>query len=65
MTPCAQTCPAVDGLACERFHGHRDHHAVRVTLPDGREVRIEWTVYDARALAAPTTPTVEEIPSPT
>ena len=48
MTDCAHECPAVSRLVCERFHGHRDHHAARVRLPDGREVRIEWTVYDDR-----------------
>lgn len=46
MSRCTMPCPAVRGLVCDRHHGHRDQHAVRVVLPDGREVRIEWTVYD-------------------
>lgn len=53
MTRCAQACPAVAGLVCDRHYGHRDHHSVRVVLPDGREVRLEWTVYDN---SAPPTP---------
>lgn len=55
MTICAHECPAVSRLVCERFHGHRDHHAARIRMPDGREVRIEWTVYDDRI-----TPTEEK-----
>lgn len=50
---CAHECPAVAGLVCTRSYGHRDYHAARVTMPDSREVRIEWTVYGARAVATP------------
>ena len=53
MTPCRCVCPAVPDLVCARFHGHRDHHAVRVALPDGREVVIEWTTYDNTAPPPP------------
>ena len=53
MSKCARECPAVDGLVCDRHYGHRDHHAARVILPDGREVRIEWTVYDNAAPPPP------------
>lgn len=53
MSKCALACPAVEGLVCDRHYGHRDHHSVRVVLPDGREVRIEWTVYDNSLPPAP------------
>lgn len=53
MTPCRCTCPAVPELVCDRHYGHRDQHAVRVRLPDGREVRIEWTTYDNTAPPQP------------
>lgn len=53
MTPCGNECPAVRGLRCDRPQGHRDAHARRVTLPDGRTVRIEWAVVDAKPLAHP------------
>jgi len=50
---CGRECPAVRGLVCDRHHGHRDQHSARVRLPDGREVRIEWTVYDNSLPPAP------------
>jgi len=50
---CTRECPAVRGLICDRHHGHRDQHSARVRLPDGREVRIEWTVYDNSLPPAP------------
>jgi hypothetical protein len=53
MTLCGLKCPAVEGLVCTRHYGHRDRHAAKVDMPDGRRVEIEWIVYDNTAPPAP------------
>lgn len=42
---CGEKHPAIKGLACDRFKGHRDRHHRRIVLVDGRKVLTEWTVY--------------------
>ena len=45
MDVCGEKHPAIKGLACDRFKGHRDRHHRRIVLVDGRKVLTEWTIY--------------------
>lgn len=66
MNTCTDHLPDFPTLRCSRHPGHRDAHRAWHYLPDGRRVRVEWTILPSESKPpkpAPAEPGVVEFPA--